>query len=189
MRAERRHRQLRRPPRSAPDEVCAGASTPPKRSPMCSAIASFRAMSPTRELLPKQEDLTDEFGVSKAAIREACRILETEGLLSVRRGNVGGAVGARADAHQRRLHAGRRAGLPRRRPRRRPFHDRRARTDVRRSVRRPRRPARHGAPGAAQRPTSASAQPRCRRRQRCGRHRARDWHEALVRRAGWRRWR
>jgi GntR family transcriptional repressor for pyruvate dehydrogenase complex len=45
-----------------------------------------------RDLLPKQEELTEEFGVSKAAIREACRILETEGLLRVRRGNVGGAV-------------------------------------------------------------------------------------------------
>ncbi len=42
--------------------------------------------------LPKIEDLTDEFGVSTAAVREACRILETEGLISVRRGNLGGAV-------------------------------------------------------------------------------------------------
>ncbi|MEO8693472.1 MAG: GntR family transcriptional regulator [Acidimicrobiales bacterium] len=43
-------------------------------------------------MLPKLEDLTDEFRVSKASLREACRILETEGLLSVLRGNVGGAV-------------------------------------------------------------------------------------------------
>ncbi|HEV8296275.1 MAG TPA: GntR family transcriptional regulator [Acidimicrobiales bacterium] len=43
-------------------------------------------------LLPKLEDLTDEYGVSKASIREACRILETEGLLRVQRGNVGGAM-------------------------------------------------------------------------------------------------
>jgi len=43
-------------------------------------------------LLPKLEDLTEEFRVSKASMREACRILETEGLLSVLRGNVGGAL-------------------------------------------------------------------------------------------------
>jgi DNA-binding FadR family transcriptional regulator len=42
--------------------------------------------------LPKLEQLTEEFGVSLASVREACRILETEGLLSVIRGNVGGAV-------------------------------------------------------------------------------------------------
>ena len=43
-------------------------------------------------LLPKLEDLTGEFGVSKASVREAWRILETEGLLRVQRGNVGGAI-------------------------------------------------------------------------------------------------
>lgn len=42
--------------------------------------------------LPKIEDLTAEFGVSTTAIREACRILETEGLISVRRGNQGGSI-------------------------------------------------------------------------------------------------
>ncbi|HVX21137.1 MAG TPA: FCD domain-containing protein [Acidimicrobiales bacterium] len=42
--------------------------------------------------LPRQEDLLDDFGVSPPAVREALRILETEGLIRVRRGNVGGAV-------------------------------------------------------------------------------------------------
>ena len=42
--------------------------------------------------LPKQEDLLGEFGVSRPSIREALRILEAEGLISVRRGKVGGAV-------------------------------------------------------------------------------------------------
>jgi DNA-binding FadR family transcriptional regulator len=42
--------------------------------------------------LPRQEDLLEEFGVSKPSMREALRILESEGLLSVRRGKVGGAV-------------------------------------------------------------------------------------------------
>lgn len=44
------------------------------------------------EFLPKQEDLLDEFKVSKPSVREALRILETEGLVHVRRGNQGGAV-------------------------------------------------------------------------------------------------
>jgi GntR family transcriptional regulator, transcriptional repressor for pyruvate dehydrogenase complex len=47
---------------------------------------------PDGSVLPKQDDLADQFGVSKAAIREACRILETEGLLRVVRGNVGGSI-------------------------------------------------------------------------------------------------
>ena len=44
------------------------------------------------DLIPKLEDLVSEFGVSKPAAREACRILQTEGLVSVVRGNVGGAI-------------------------------------------------------------------------------------------------
>jgi DNA-binding FadR family transcriptional regulator len=43
-------------------------------------------------MLAKQDDLAAEFGVTKAAVREACRILEAEGLLRVIRGNVGGSV-------------------------------------------------------------------------------------------------
>jgi DNA-binding FadR family transcriptional regulator len=42
--------------------------------------------------LPKHEDLLDEFQVSGPSVREAFRILETEGLITVRRGNVGGAI-------------------------------------------------------------------------------------------------
>ena len=42
--------------------------------------------------LPRQEDLLADFKVSPPAVREALRILETEGLISVRRGNVGGAI-------------------------------------------------------------------------------------------------
>ncbi len=44
------------------------------------------------ELLPKQEDLLEEFNVSKPSVREALRILETEGLIQVRRGSRGGAT-------------------------------------------------------------------------------------------------
>jgi DNA-binding FadR family transcriptional regulator len=40
--------------------------------------------------LPKLEALIEEFGASKATVRQACHILESEGLVRVRRGNVGG---------------------------------------------------------------------------------------------------
>lgn len=41
--------------------------------------------------LPKQDELVTEFGVSYPSVREALRILETEGLITIRRGNAGGA--------------------------------------------------------------------------------------------------
>ena len=44
------------------------------------------------DVLPSQESLFHQFGVSPPALREAIHILETDGLISVRRGNVGGAV-------------------------------------------------------------------------------------------------
>ena len=44
------------------------------------------------DLLPRQEVLVEQFRVSLVSLREALRILETEGLVSVRRGNRGGAV-------------------------------------------------------------------------------------------------
>lgn len=42
--------------------------------------------------LPKEEELRERFGVAKSSMREALLILETEGLITVRRGNVGGSV-------------------------------------------------------------------------------------------------
>lgn len=42
-------------------------------------------------VLPRLEDLTEQFRVGPPAVREAMRILETEGLITMRRGNVGGA--------------------------------------------------------------------------------------------------
>lgn len=44
------------------------------------------------DILPAQESLFTEFGVSPPALREAIHILEVDGLVSVRRGNMGGAV-------------------------------------------------------------------------------------------------
>jgi GntR family transcriptional repressor for pyruvate dehydrogenase complex len=44
------------------------------------------------DTLPKQEALMADFEVSAPSIREAFRVLEAEGLIVVRRGNVGGAT-------------------------------------------------------------------------------------------------
>src|ERR1700693_2025651 len=44
------------------------------------------------DLLPRQEVLVEQCNVTLVSLREPLRILETEGLLSVRRGNRGGAV-------------------------------------------------------------------------------------------------
>ena len=42
------------------------------------------------DILPTQESLFQEFGVSPPALREAIHLLETDGLITVRRGNMGG---------------------------------------------------------------------------------------------------
>jgi len=47
--------------------------------------------------LPRQEDLLREYGVSGPSLREALRILEAEGLITVRRGKFGGAHVHRPD--------------------------------------------------------------------------------------------
>lgn len=43
-------------------------------------------------VLPKEDELLVEFAISKPSLREAMRILEAEGLITVRRGKHGGAV-------------------------------------------------------------------------------------------------
>jgi DNA-binding FadR family transcriptional regulator len=50
------------------------------------------------ERLPRLEDLLEEFGVSGPSMREALRMLESEGLITVQRGSIGGAVVHRPDA-------------------------------------------------------------------------------------------
>ena len=52
------------------------------------------------DMLPSQESLFGEFGVSPPAVREAIHLLEIDGLISVRRGNVGGAVVHRPTAER-----------------------------------------------------------------------------------------
>jgi GntR family transcriptional regulator, transcriptional repressor for pyruvate dehydrogenase complex len=56
--------------------------------------------------LPTQDQLASDFGVSYPSIREALRILETEGLVTVRRGNVGGAEVHRPDETSAAYHLG-----------------------------------------------------------------------------------
>jgi DNA-binding FadR family transcriptional regulator len=65
--------------------------------------AVLRRMIVGRELtdgstLPRQEDLVAQFGVSHPSLREALRMLEAEGLVTVQRGNRGGAVVHAPDA-------------------------------------------------------------------------------------------
>jgi len=55
---------------------------------------------------PTQDQLVKEFGVSYPSVREAIRILETEGLVTVRRGNVGGAEVHRPDESSAAYHLG-----------------------------------------------------------------------------------
>jgi DNA-binding FadR family transcriptional regulator len=66
------------------------------RQPRVAEIVAARLrdeiLSGRLEELPSQESLLQRFSVSPPALREATHILEADGLISVRRGNVGGAV-------------------------------------------------------------------------------------------------
>lgn len=56
--------------------------------------------------LPREAELLEEFGVSRPSLREALRILETEGLLRIRRGKIGGGVVQRPTAQSTAYHLG-----------------------------------------------------------------------------------
>jgi DNA-binding FadR family transcriptional regulator len=67
----------------------------PRLAELVAAVLRDRIVSGELEdgaMLPKQEDLLAEFRISPPPMREALRILETEGLITVRRGNTGGAI-------------------------------------------------------------------------------------------------
>jgi GntR family transcriptional repressor for pyruvate dehydrogenase complex len=63
-------------------------------------------VGPAMDRLPTQDQLVREFGVSYPSVREALRILETEGLITVRRGSVGGAEVHRPDQSSAAYHLG-----------------------------------------------------------------------------------
>jgi DNA-binding FadR family transcriptional regulator len=68
---------------------------PAKLADMVAGVLRERILTgalPDGAELPKQDDLLAEFGISQPPLREALRILESEGLITVRRGNQGGAV-------------------------------------------------------------------------------------------------
>jgi GntR family transcriptional repressor for pyruvate dehydrogenase complex len=67
----------------------------PRLAEMVAATLRERIVNgelPDGATLPTLERLVDDFGVSPPSVREALRVLENEGLITVRRGNVGGAV-------------------------------------------------------------------------------------------------
>jgi GntR family transcriptional repressor for pyruvate dehydrogenase complex len=65
-----------------------------------------RIISGELDELPREAQLVAEFGVSRPSLREAIRILETEGLIRIRRGKIGGAVVMRPTAHSAAYHFG-----------------------------------------------------------------------------------
>src|ERR1700761_8933558 len=94
------------PSRTVPDEHRWGAETADLRSPKVAEVVAARLRRriltgelEDGELLPKEEELREQYPVSKPSFREAQRILEAEGLITIRRGNVGGAVVHRPSAN------------------------------------------------------------------------------------------
>ena len=66
---------------------------------------ALRARILTRELrpgqkLPVEPDLADEYGVSRSTVREALRVLASQGLITTSRGVLGGSFVARPDPKQ-----------------------------------------------------------------------------------------
>lgn len=101
------------PARSAPARPTAGRRSRVRQLRIAETVAAElrqRILSggPGEEIyrLPTQDQLVEEFGVSYPSVREAIRILETEGLVTVRRGNVGGLEAHRPDEASAAYHLG-----------------------------------------------------------------------------------
>jgi GntR family transcriptional repressor for pyruvate dehydrogenase complex len=72
--------------------VAGGQFKQPKVSSMVADLLRQRVLDgEIEDMLPSQDALLAEFSISKPSLREALRILESEGLITVRRGNLGGA--------------------------------------------------------------------------------------------------
>jgi GntR family transcriptional regulator, transcriptional repressor for pyruvate dehydrogenase complex len=81
------------PPRNAPARR--SQLRQPRLAEVVASVLRERIIDGTLgdgDLLPKQDELLEEFRISRPSLREALRILESEGLIRVRRGNVGGSV-------------------------------------------------------------------------------------------------
>ena len=87
-------------------------AAPPGRTPQrriaetVAAELRQRILAAGADRLPTQDQLVRDFGVSYPSVREALRILETEGLVTVRRGSVGGAEVHRPDQSSGAYHLG-----------------------------------------------------------------------------------
>lgn len=86
----------RRTERQAPQNRADGARAPVPRLPGVVADVLrqqiLHSEIPEGARLPKEELLRERFGVGRPVMREAMRILESEGLVTVLRGNQGGAL-------------------------------------------------------------------------------------------------
>jgi GntR family transcriptional regulator, transcriptional repressor for pyruvate dehydrogenase complex len=81
------------PPRNAPARR--SQLRQPRLAEVVASVLRERIIDGTLgdgDLLPKQDELLEEFRISRPSLREALRILESEGLIRVRRGNVGGSI-------------------------------------------------------------------------------------------------
>jgi GntR family transcriptional repressor for pyruvate dehydrogenase complex len=80
----------------------------PRIAELVAAELRSRILAPGQGIydLPTQDQLVEEFGVSFPSIREAIRILETEGLVTVRRGKVGGLAAHRPEPSSAAYHLG-----------------------------------------------------------------------------------
>ena len=88
--------------------MASGGRTPQRRvaETVAAELRERILGGPVMDQLPTQDQLVVDFGVSYPSVREALRILETEGLITVRRGNVGGARVHRPDQSSAAYHLG-----------------------------------------------------------------------------------
>jgi GntR family transcriptional repressor for pyruvate dehydrogenase complex len=83
--------------RSRPAKVAAPATEGARRKTHTVVVDELRARILSGELaegerLPVEEELTSQFGIARTTLREALRVLESQGLITIRRGRGGGPI-------------------------------------------------------------------------------------------------